>query len=284
MENVNPNEMRRKFLSLDVEKHRIKATHDGNGGFTGYASVFEEEDSYKEATVHGSFEKCLPSFINDGWLAEGHDWSKMGVGYIKAAHEDMYGLFVEFVYHSDAESQAIRTKVNERIEAKKSVKLSIGYYLKAYEYSKDTGVMRLTEIDLKEVSIVNVPALQSASVLNSKSFDELTFEEHGQLASQIVASFHARVKSRIESREGERKAGSELSQQNVVVVDKTLEAIDLLNEVKIPLKELADRNRKGLESEPASDVLESETTKSTAELFAEFHKQQHKYNELKKAA
>lgn len=278
-------EPKRKYVSLDAKVHHIKALHEGNGGFSGYASVFDIVDEYQEATVRGSFTKSLQTFISDGWLAEGHDWAKMGCGYVKDAYEDSYGLFVEFVYHGDVESQAIRQKITERIEAGKSVKLSIGYYLIGYEFNKDDGIMKLTEINLKEVSVVNVPALADAEVMTAKSFETLTFEEHGQLAAQVMTAFYGRAKSRIEARTLDRKAGAELSATNVAVIDKTLEAIDLLNEVKTPLKELADRNRKDLVSESTEKSLESEDHLPTdTELFKHFHELQHKYHELQQAA
>lgn len=267
-----------------VSLHQVKAVDSPNGGFMGYASAFNEKDSYGEATIPGCFKAWLQEFINDGWIAEGHKWGEMGFGYVKNAYEDSYGLMIEIEYHSDADSQKIRTKINERIAAGKSVKLSIGYYLKAWKWLEEESTLLLTEVQLKEVSVVNVPALQSASVMSAKSFDEMTFEQHALHVEQAVKSFASRVKARVEAREGERKAGAELSQQNVSQIDALGESIVTLNQAFEPVKALADRNRKGLESGSSPESPESSDQKdglpSTDELFRQYHRSQATYHQL----
>jgi HK97 family phage prohead protease len=273
-----------KKQTKQIALANVKAINEGNGGFSGYASVFNVKDSYGEATVAGCFKESLQSFIDDGWIAEGHKWGEMGFGYIKNAYEDGYGLMIEVEYHSDAESQRIRTKINERIAAKKSVKLSIGYYLKEWKWLEEESTLLLTRVDLKEVSVVNVPALLSATVMTAKNFAELSFEEHATLAAQATTTFTSRVKSRIEVREGERKAGAELSAQNVTLIDTVTGAIDTLQEANNALKELADRNRKsGLESDPAPSPEASEKgddTPSTDALFRQFHERKSQFIEM----
>lgn len=274
-------------VTREVSLTQIKSIDEGNGGFKGYASAFGVKDSYGEATTKGCFLKYLQSFIDEGWIAVGHNWRDMGCGFIRAAYEDSYGLMIEIVYHSDADSQAIRTKVNERIAAGKSVKLSIGYFLRAYEVVEQadkTMLINLTEVELKEVSIVNVPANPAADVLSAKSFDQqMSFEEHADLVKTAVKSFAKRCEDRAAGRP-DRKAGSELSQQNVTTIDQTLSAIDALNEVKQPLKELADRNRKGLESEPPSSPESSGKSDgdepSADAMYREFAKRQLEYSQL----
>lgn len=268
-------------ITREVGLTQIKAINEGNGGFSGYASAFGVKDSYGEATMKGCFLQWLQPFIDEGWIAVGHNWRDMGCGFIKAAYEDGYGLFIEIEFHSDADSQAVRTKVNERIAAGKSVKLSIGYFLRAYEVAEQadkTTLINLTEVELKEVSIVNVPANPSADVLSAKSFDmEMSFEEHGELVKAGIISYAKRCKDR-ESGRPDRKAGAELSQQNVAQLDSIFAATDQLNEAIVPLKELADRNRKkGLETEPSNSSETNE--KSTDELLKEFHLRKIKYLE-----
>jgi HK97 family phage prohead protease len=271
-----------------VALHQVKAVDSTNGGFMGYASVFNQKDSYGEATVPGCFKTWLQEFINDGWIAEGHKWGEMGFGYIKNAYEDGYGLMIEVEFHSDANSQAIRTKINERIAAGKSVKLSIGYYLKAWKWLEEESTLLLTEVQLKEVSVVNVPALQSASVMSAKSFEEMSFEQHAAHAAMAVKAFAERVEARVEARTGDRKAGAELSAQNVAQIDSLGEAIGNLNQAFEPVKALADRNRKGLESGSSNNPLESGGAKddlpSTEELFKKFADHHIKYHQLQQEA
>jgi HK97 family phage prohead protease len=270
--NIDPNELRYKTVVIQQVKAK---SNTKNGGFEGYGSAFGVEDSYGEITEQGCFAKHLQAFIDEGWIAEGHDWRKMGVGFPLSAREDNYGLFFDMEFHGDAGSQAIRQKVNERIEAKKAVKLSIGYYLRGWRVEEDPITKKqrfiLTEVELKEISIVNVPANPGADVTASKSvnFSDLPYEEHGKLCHTVLSTFHTRTKERVENRT-DRKAGSELSQQNVAIIDQALGAIDLLNEVKEPLKELADRNRKSAESTDTSTTPETSVTLSQDDLA--FHR------------
>lgn len=264
-----------------INLQQVKSIDSPNGGFMGYASVFNEKDSYGEATVPGCFKKWIQDFIAEGWIAEGHKWGEMGFGFIKNAYEDSYGLMIEVEYHSDADSQKIRTKINERIAAGKAVKLSIGYYLKDWKWQEELSTLLLTEVQLKEVSVVNVPALHSASVMSAKSFDEMSFEQHALHATQAVKTFASRVEARSEVRE---KEGREVSQQNVAQIDALGESIAALNTAFEPVKALADRNRKGLESGPSPDAPESSDQKdalpSTDELFREYHLRQAQYHQL----
>lgn len=274
-------------VTREVSLTQIKSIDEGNGGFKGYASAFGVKDSYGESTTKGCFLKYLSAFINDGWIAVGHNWRDMGCGYIKNAYEDSYGLMIEVEFHSDADSQAIRTKVNERIEAKKSVKLSIGYFLRAFEVMEQadkTMLINLTEVELKEVSIVNVPANTAADVLSAKSFDQqMSFEEHAELVKAAVKSFAKRCEDRAAGRP-DRKVGAEVSQQNVSDIDNVLVVIDELNQRAVPLKELADRNRKGLESEPApaleTGAKDDGNEPSADAMYREFAKRKMEYSQL----
>lgn len=248
---VDPNERRVKTFKLD----QIKAVDEGNGGFTAYVTTWGNTDRGSERVVKGSVTESLETFMRDGWLAVGHNWMDMGVGFIKSYREDDYGLFVEFAFHGDDDAQVVRKRVLERIAAGKTVSVSIGYYLRDWKYVD--GVLELHKIDLMEVSIVNVPMNPLAIAVGAKGLDDVPFTDEGSFVVQGVKHFADRIEQRILGRT-DRKAGAELSSANVALIDSVVSAIDQLIESKSKLQELADRNRKGTESEPDQKALETE--------------------------
>lgn len=265
--------MELKHKTVHIDRASIKADSP-HGGFKGYASVFGVEDSYGESTVKGCFKNCLPSFLRDGWIAVGHDWMRMGCGFVNAAAEDDYGLLIDVDFHSDAESQAVRTKVEERIRAGKSVSLSIGYYLVSWEM-KDR-VMQLTEVDLREVSIVNVPA-NPAAILTGVKNGMVPIDRHGVMVADALKQFYGRVSEH----ESERmKESRELSASNVATIDAlvTLYEGELKTHVD-KLKELADRNRKSSETDDNKGT-ETEPLPTEAELLRDHHLRMQKWQEL----
>lgn len=156
-----------KILSL------AEAKLDGNdpGRLTGYASVFGGVDSYGDTIVPGAYTATIPKFLKDGFIPWGHDWSGYPVATPDRAKEDDHGLWIEAVFHTDAESQRARQIVSERLERGKSMGLSIGYQAKSFDFTEMDGrqVRRLTEIDLMEVSLVSVPADDAARVSSVKA-------------------------------------------------------------------------------------------------------------------
>jgi HK97 family phage prohead protease len=156
-----------KPITTDIERKvfelvDIKMSDEGNGGFSGHASMFGNVDRAGEIVAKGAFAKTIDAFVRDGFVALNHDWRSTPIGFITSAKEDDRGLLVEIAFHGTPAAQEARRVAAERHEAGKSVALSIGYRVKADEQSDKGRVLK--ELELFEVSLVNVPANPRALV------------------------------------------------------------------------------------------------------------------------
>jgi len=139
---------------------------DDDGRFSGYGSVFETVDSYNEAVAPGAFERSLAerpaSKVKMLWQHNTYE----PIGVYESMVEDEHGLRV---------AGRILPSVQRGREAIELMKagaidgLSIGFVPKKYEDVENTGVRRVLEVDLWEVSIVTFPANQDALIELQKS-------------------------------------------------------------------------------------------------------------------
>ena len=155
----------------------VKLLDTDSGGFEGYASLFGVKDSYGDTVQPGAFKDTLPQFIERGFIAAGHEWAGLPIGYVEDAFEDEKGLFIRVRYHSTDEAQAARKVAQERIAAGKFVGLSIGYMVAAGGATMKSDGRHLTKLDLFETSRVNVPALAPAGLTGVKSAEAAATEE-----------------------------------------------------------------------------------------------------------
>lgn len=152
-------------LKLDEESRVIE----------GYASVFNNVDSYNDIVLPGAFTKSIkkrkPAML---WQHE----SGQVIGMWDTMEEKPKGLFVK--------GKLVDTTMGE--DAYKLVKMgavtgmSIGYSAKQYEIDQEKGTRKLMEVDLYEVSLVTFPANERAQITRVKSLDgkfmtEREFEE-----------------------------------------------------------------------------------------------------------
>lgn len=146
----------------------IKSVDDA-GRFTGYASVFDVIDSYRDVVKKGAFQNSIATLKEKNrklpilWM---HDSSKP-LGVYDEIKEDDHGLYVEG-----------RLLINDVVQAKEAHALmkagavtgmSIGYYLKKHESDQDKEIWNLTEVDLFETSLVTFPACDEARIIDVKS-------------------------------------------------------------------------------------------------------------------
>lgn len=143
----------------------LKSTESDNGGFEGYGSMFGNVDSYDDIVVAGAFTETLPDFLQNGFVSVGHRWEDLPVATFMDAHQDDKGLYVVAEFHSDEYSQRARTVMMERMSRGKGVGLSIGFSIKKGgaswamdEEGMHSGIRLLTNLDLFEVAMVNMPA------------------------------------------------------------------------------------------------------------------------------
>jgi hypothetical protein len=160
----------------------FKLSEEGHGGFSGYGSTFGTLDRQGEIVVKGAFTKTLAQFEADGFITIAHDWDRLPVGSIKSAREDEKGLWIDAEFHSTPEAQACRTYVRERIARRKSVGLSIGYWVKDDERTRDARLLK--EIALAECSVVTVPANPAAGASQAKRETQMKAQYLGEYAEQ----------------------------------------------------------------------------------------------------
>ena len=162
-----------KYLNRPIE---IKAVNE-DGLFSGYASVFEEIDSYRDIVKRGAFEKTLAESESKGravpilWQ---HDAAKP-IGVYTELKEDEHGLYVEGQLNMDVQ-QAREALSLLRQQALSGI--SIGYNSVRYDTDVKSGVRRLYELKLYEASLVTFPACDGARVTDVK-----TILADGQLPS-----------------------------------------------------------------------------------------------------
>lgn len=195
---------------------QVKMTNDGHGIIAGYASTFGNFDSTGERVVKGAFLPSLLDFMNDGFIAVGHDWSALPIATPVEASEDDKGLFVRGEFHSTTDAQEARTVIRERLERGKSVKLSIGYEVLDDDYTQDGRLLK--NLKLYEWSYVTVPANSMAAVTDAKGQPRfgLTLDTHVNTALVTVNALKARLTDLLAMRlKDELKYGAALSRARI---------------------------------------------------------------------
>ncbi|RFC81650.1 HK97 family phage prohead protease [Acinetobacter sichuanensis] len=157
--------MQKKHLNVPFE---VKSVSD-TGEFEGYASVFGVKDSYGDVVMPGAFKRTLNEWSQKGRLPAmlWQHKSDEPLGPYLEMKEDENGLFVRgrFLIKDDP----LARRAHAHLKAKSIGGMSIGFILRDYEYDKQLGVYKLTDIDLWEVSIVTFPANDEARVSDVKS-------------------------------------------------------------------------------------------------------------------
>lgn len=141
---------------------------DGDGHFTGYASVFGALDSQREIVERGAFVRSITRWRALGrspamlWM---HD-PTMPIGVWISMQEDENGLFV---------SGRLALSTQKGREAYELLKLgaltglSIGYRVIRSEIDKVRKARLLRDVELFEISLVTFPANDEARISDVKS-------------------------------------------------------------------------------------------------------------------
>jgi HK97 family phage prohead protease len=140
-----------------------------SGEFSGYLSVFNNIDSYRDIVMPGAFAESLAEWNTKGRLPPVLWQHRSGepIGPFTKMQEDTRGLYVEG-----------RLLVNDLQRAKEAHALmqhkvisgmSIGFETIGEEWDKDQRVRKLTKVKLWEGSIVTFPANEAAQVEAVKS-------------------------------------------------------------------------------------------------------------------
>lgn len=150
----------------------LKSAGD-NGEVEGYASTWTKKpDSYGDIVVKGAFEETLKKRAETGHpfpLCYGHDLDQI-IGKIDNIEEDETGLKVKASFLSTTLAQEKRELVKEGIVWQFSFAYEILESENPTEDEKKEGIFqKLTKLDLFEVSLVPIPANQTAIVTEVKA-------------------------------------------------------------------------------------------------------------------
>lgn len=156
---------RMKLRGIDLD---VKAVND-DGTFSGYGSVFDIVDSYKEIVVPGAFTKSLSKLADTGRKLPILWQHRAGepIGAWTYLKEDDRGLLCDgelWIGDSQYAKTAYRGMQSRAITG-----LSIGYRIVSSSFNEKTGIRILNEVDLVEVSIVTMPANDEARIESVKA-------------------------------------------------------------------------------------------------------------------
>ena len=148
-----------------------------NGIVEGYASTWTKTpDSYGDIVIKGAFTETLKKRKATGHpfpLCFNHDFDQI-IGAVFEAEEDDYGLKISASFLNTPAAQEKRELVKEGIVWQFSFAYSVlGAEAPTEEEKKQGIVQKLTKLDLYEVSLVPVPANQTAIVTEVKNDEDV---------------------------------------------------------------------------------------------------------------
>lgn len=200
-----------------MEKHALqmldlkKVNEDGE--FEGYASIFGETDEGNDVVEKGAYKRTLKgkSAVQRIKMLFQHDPSQP-LGQWLDLHEDDKGLYVKGKLLTKVQRAA---EVLEMMRAGILDGLSIGFRTVKAKYDDTTGVRRLLDVDLWEISIVTFPLLKTAKVTSVKGDwtvrdVERVLREAGMdnaFAKLVASHGYDQAKSRLSANGREADAG-----------------------------------------------------------------------------
>ncbi len=147
------------------------------GSFTGYASIWNDVDSYGDQVVKGAFKRTLKARKAFPML-----WSHSmmePIGVIKG-QEDEVGLAVEGQLNLEVQrAREVRSLMVQMKEAGAPMGLSFGYQTITEEIDAVSKTRRLKEIKLYEISPVVFPACDPARIAGVKGEGAEDEDGHG---------------------------------------------------------------------------------------------------------
>ena len=139
----------------------------------GYGSTFGNVDRVNDVVEKGAFKKSLNKRMPK--LLFGHESRDVPVGIIDSIKEDDNGLIFEArMPKNDA---FVRDRIMPQIKIGSLNSFSIGYTIDVSEIDNKTGIRKLKEISLFEISIVTFPANEKATLQAFKAVEEAVESE-----------------------------------------------------------------------------------------------------------
>ena len=141
----------------------VKSKRKDNTVISGYASVFGVIDTHNDLVEKGAFKNAESHKVKLLWQ---HDVTKP-IGIISLLKEDEYGLLLEAEININTVAGA---EAVELIKQKAVAGLSIGFSINSSDYNKE-GSRVISDVELREISIVTFPANQHAEIQCIKEID-----------------------------------------------------------------------------------------------------------------
>ena len=210
-----------------------------NGIVEGYASTWTKTpDSYGDIVIKGAFTDTLKKRKATGHpfpLCFNHDFDQI-IGAVFEAEEDDYGLKIKASFLNTPAAQEKRELVKEGIVWQFSFAYSVLGWEEPTEEEKKQGIFnKLTKLELYEVSLVPVPANQTAIVTDIKKDDNIE-EKSGKrnsakdeaLIRDAISALQALLDNAEDQGEDESKANGAPEEQKASNPEKDA----LLNYIK----------------------------------------------------
>lgn len=210
-----------------------------NGIVEGYASTWTKNpDSYGDIVIKGAFTDTLKKRKATGHpfpLCFNHDFDQI-IGAVFEAEEDDYGLKIKASFLNTPAAQEKRELVKEGIVWQFSFAYSVLGWEDPTEEEKKQGIFnKLTKLELYEVSLVPVPANQTAIVTDIKKDDNIE-EKSGKrnsakdeaLIREAISALQALLDNADDQGEDESKANGAPEEQKASNPEKDA----LLNYIK----------------------------------------------------
>ena len=212
---------------------------DENGIVEGYASTWTKTpDSYGDIVIKGAFKETLKKRKATGHpfpLCFNHDFDQI-IGAVFEAEEDDYGLKIRASFLNTPAAQEKRELVKEGIVWQFSFAYSVLGAEAPTEEEKKQGIyQKLTKLDLYEVSLVTVPANQTAIVTEIKNDDNTEVKagrrnsaKDEELIRDAISALQALLDTADDQGEDESKANGAPEEQKASNPEKD----DLLTYIK----------------------------------------------------
>jgi HK97 family phage prohead protease len=151
-------------MNLKIRDFDLSVKAAETGRFSGHASLFGIVDSYNERVMPGAFAETIAARKAKGrpfpilWQHK----TDSPVGPFDIVEEDSDGLYVEGRLLIDDVAQA--REALSLMKAGVVTGMSIGYWTRESSFDEKTGIRSLLRLDLEEISLVTIPALDDARV------------------------------------------------------------------------------------------------------------------------
>lgn len=153
-----------EYITVPLEVKQLPDKNDGIFRFEGYASTFGNIDLVDDIIEPGAFKESLKR-IKPVLLWQHDRWEPIGMP--EEVKEDSTGLFI--LGSLPVEDTFVSGRVIPQMKIGSIRSMSIGFRTKRSDFDETTGIRRLIEIELREVSLVTFPANPLALISGFKS-------------------------------------------------------------------------------------------------------------------